>query len=158
VISIKVSGVPIAQGSLASFVSHSTGKVITPQDPRVVDYRTLLVSAFHLTGEKPPPDWIDGDTGLSMTLLFTFPRPKSHWRPVTKKRSEPTLHEKAPQRHTQRPDLDKLVRAVLDALTGHVYGDDKQVTAISAVKIWGKQGSTLVVVSQPEDYPRKETP
>lgn len=37
-----------------------------------------------------------------------------------------------PRRQGDAPDLDKLVRAVLDALTGIAYLDDKQVVAINA--------------------------
>ena len=35
-----------------------------------------------------------------------------------------------------RLDLDKLVRAGLDALTGVVFVDDRQVVAITATKAW----------------------
>jgi hypothetical protein len=35
-----------------------------------------------------------------------------------------------------RPDLDKLVRAVLDALTGPVLADDGQVVLLSAGKFY----------------------
>ena len=36
------------------------------------------------------------------------------------------------------PDLDKLVRAVLDALTGVCYKDDSQVVYIETEKVWDK--------------------
>jgi Holliday junction resolvase RusA-like endonuclease len=35
---------------------------------------------------------------------------------------------------TRPPDLDKLTRAVLDALTGIVWTDDAQVVAVAATK------------------------
>lgn len=44
----------------------------------------------------------------------------------TVKRLEPTVP----------PDLDKLVRAVLDGLTGVVYADDSQVTSLKASKCY----------------------
>lgn len=52
---------------------------------------------------------------------------------------------------TTRPDIDKLARAILDALSGIIYEDDKQVIWLSAEKrysenpgadisiIWGEQ-------------------
>jgi Holliday junction resolvase RusA-like endonuclease len=47
---------------------------------------------------------------------------------------------KAPQdaRHgyPKRPDLDKLVRGVMDALTGVCYLDDSQVVTIQAEKVF----------------------
>lgn len=36
--------------------------------------------------------------------------------------------------HTSRPDVDKLCRAVLDALTGIVYANDSQVVELTARK------------------------
>jgi Holliday junction resolvase RusA-like endonuclease len=51
-----------------------------------------------------------------------------------------TFHLTRPQRaplgtpHTAKPDLDKLVRAVLDALVPSVLVDDKQVMALWATK------------------------
>ncbi len=36
--------------------------------------------------------------------------------------------------HTSRPDVDKLARCVLDALTGVVYADDGQVVAMRLSK------------------------
>ena len=53
---------------------------------------------------------------------FYFARPKSLNKSILQK--------------TTRPDVDKLIRAVLDALTGIVYADDSQVTAVSAAKLF----------------------
>lgn len=47
---------------------------------------------------------------------------------------EVSLEFSMPHKPTSLPDLDKLVRAVLDAMSGIVYKDDRQVTVISAVK------------------------
>lgn len=58
---------------------------------------------------------------VSVRLDFVMPRPKS-----------------APRRFTppavKRPDIDKLSRAVLDALTGICWHDDSQVIALTATK------------------------
>jgi Holliday junction resolvase RusA-like endonuclease len=40
---------------------------------------------------------------------------------------------------TVPPDLDKLIRAVLDGLTGVAYKDDGQVVRITAVKIYAQK-------------------
>ena len=42
-------------------------------------------------------------------------------------------------------DLDKLIRAVLDGLTGAAYADDAQVIEISAVKDFGEPGADVRV-------------
>jgi crossover junction endodeoxyribonuclease RusA len=38
--------------------------------------------------------------------------------------------------YPKRPDLDKLIRGVLDALTSVCYVDDSQVVTIKASKVW----------------------
>ena len=55
------------------------------------------------------------------------------------------LRSSAP-RAPGRPDLDKLCRAALDAMTGVVYVDDAQVAILSAAKEWGDTAETLVKV------------
>jgi crossover junction endodeoxyribonuclease RusA len=73
---------------------------------------------------------------VGVYIIFTFPRPKDHWLPVGAgtKRSAPVLKPGAPIGVTHKPDLDKLCRAVLDALTGILYLDDAQVVALAASK------------------------
>jgi len=41
---------------------------------------------------------------------------------------------------TVTPDVDKLLRAVLDALSGVAYADDRQVADVRAVKRWAAAG------------------
>jgi crossover junction endodeoxyribonuclease RusA len=58
---------------------------------------------------------------VAVELAFVLPRPVS-----TPKRSTPPA--------VKRPDVDKLARAVLDALTDVVIADDSQVVVLSASK------------------------
>jgi Holliday junction resolvase RusA-like endonuclease len=67
---------------------------------------------------------------ISMTMVFIFQKPKT----VT--RDEPTVP----------PDLDKLIRAVLDGLTAIAYKDDAQVTEIRAIKIYGERPGVEIQV------------
>jgi Holliday junction resolvase RusA-like endonuclease len=60
------------------------------------------------------------DAAFRVGVTYRFPRPKSH----TCKRG---LRTGAPREHVQKPDVDKLDRAILDALTGIVWADDCQV-------------------------------
>lgn len=83
-----------------------------------------------------------GATGLDPSVLpqtvritFAMPRPKDHMmlrggRYVVRQ----SYIWKQP---ASAPDLDKLVRAVLDALTGLAYHDDAQVVEIHARKVYG---------------------
>jgi Holliday junction resolvase RusA-like endonuclease len=58
------------------------------------------------------------DEPLELSVIFYLPRPK------TATRKFPAV----------MPDLDKLIRAVGDSLSGLVYVDDSRIIAISAQK------------------------
>lgn len=45
------------------------------------------------------------------------------------------------------PDLDKLVRAVGDALTGFAYVDDKQIVSLLAKKSYGERTGVFIRVT-----------
>lgn len=49
---------------------------------------------------------------------------------------------------TRPPDLDKLTRAVLDALTGIVWVDDRQVVALHSTKVQGATPGVDVTVTE----------
>lgn len=62
---------------------------------------------------------------LCIRLSFYLPRPKS----IPKRVAYPT----------KRPDLDKMVRSVKDALTGVLYRDDSQIVSIVADKEYSEE-------------------
>jgi hypothetical protein len=57
----------------------------------------------------------------------------------------------------QSKDLDKLVRAVFDALTGVAFLDDKQVADIHAVRVFAPFTAIEVHAIAPEDAARLAT-
>lgn len=81
-------------------------------------------------GSRPP---MIGPLAVHMT--FSLSRPKSH----------ATLSD-PPVFVTRTPDLDKLVRAVGDALTGIVWKDDSHISRIQAEKCYGYPGVAITVV------------
>jgi len=72
---------------------------------------------------------------VRLTAEFHFKRPPS----VPKKRTEPSV----------KPDLDKCLRSLNDALTGVLWADDAQVTEIRARKFYAT-GPEHVVISMEE--------
>jgi len=68
---------------------------------------------------------------VEVLLNFRLPRPKSHYRTG---RFAHVLRDDAPIWVTTRPDVDKLARAILDALTGVGYCDDSQVASLAPTK------------------------
>lgn len=71
-------------------------------------------------------------TTMAMRVLFLMPRPKGHYLPS----GDLSADGKRSPMPIQKPDVDKLVRAVMDALTGTIYVDDSQVVGPDPFKIW----------------------
>ena len=105
-----VPGTPRPQGSK----SHVGNGVMIESSKHLGDWRSTVALAAHEAYKPAPP--IPAGTATVLVVEFVMPRPKSlPKRPPTKP-------------HTSRPDVDKLLRAIGDALTGVVWADDGQAT------------------------------
>lgn len=122
-----VAGIPVPKGSAKSFWNKNASKIVTMQDNREKQrpWASAVSYAAQQAGCRPAAG------PIRVVLCFTFPRPKNHYG--TGKNKE-ALKAAAPAEHMTKPDLDKLVRCVLDALTGIAYHDDNQVITINARK------------------------
>jgi crossover junction endodeoxyribonuclease RusA len=96
---------------------------------------------------RRPPDW-DMTTPMRLDLVFWFARPASHYGT---KNSISYLKANAPAQpvSARLGDIDKLSRAVLDALTGVAYLDDRQVIQLEASKGYLKEqdASPLTIIA-----------
>jgi Holliday junction resolvase RusA-like endonuclease len=79
---------------------------------------------------------------IQLEITFAFQHPLSHYRGLSYQLKPE--HQSALQTHV--PDIDKLARAVLDALTGIVYEDDAQVASLVATKIYDSLDSTVICI------------
>ena len=136
-ISFFVAGHPQTQGS--KIVVHRWGPMIggrptcrvgmrEARGARLVEWRALIATAAAAA--------MDGRTKLSgpaeVNLTFFFERPTSHTRA---QRSTRYVAAKS------KDDVDKLARAVNDALTmAAVWEDDGQVAVIHAYKLYAGVG------------------
>ena len=138
-----VAGVPVPKGSAKAYVNKHTGRAQVMQDNR--DKQKPWASSISYTAmqemkfEKPAagPFHID--------LHFVMPRLKSHFG--TGKKAD-VLRDDASEFHVSKPDLDKLVRCVKDALTGVVWNDDSQVCTMTASKTYGVRPGVSIAVKR----------
>lgn len=113
------AGVPAPQGSKR----HVGGGRLIEASKKVAPWRKAVAAAATVVMiDKFSLLWVPWSGDVSVSLDFVLPRPKSLAR------SRPTPPA------IKRPDLDKLERAVLDALTGVVFADDSQVTVLQGSK------------------------
>lgn len=123
-VSFFVAGVPAPQGSTRAFVVKGTTTrgyhaVVTHANRNTKDWRQRIATEAQKVGggctENP----------VEVSLRFVMPRPKSLPKKVVY--------------HTKKPDLDKLVRACLDGVTGILIKDDSQVWALTATKRYAQE-------------------
>lgn len=131
-VEFTVPGVATTQGSMRAVTNRHTGRavVIHEKPQKLRSWRNDIQALYLDTAKDRPPH----GGPVTVYLSFDLPRPKAHYG--TGRNSE-TLKPSAPLLHTSKPDLDKLVRAVLDALTGVAWRDDSQVCLVNARKWYG---------------------
>ena len=124
VIRVFIEGIPRPQGSKQTF-RRGNRIVLVESSKHLPEWRRRLVSALQEhTGDYTPPK------PARVTLTFLMPRPKAHYdtKGHVKKRFTHVAH-------TPRPDLDKLTRAVFDALTiAGIVEDDSHITSAVIAK------------------------
>ena len=132
---IKVMGEPIPQGSTRTFITKSGKPIITHSNKNLKEWRQRIATE----AQKERPKRWDMDHAILLGVDFLMPRPK-------------TLPKKVKE-DIKRPDLDKLIRAVLDALTGIYFKDDAQVVQVFAGKRYADRfeaaGAQITVIPTP---------
>jgi len=121
--SFWVQGHPMPQGS-----KRHVGKGIMVEVSNVKPWRDSIAWEARNAIKTPLLD------GIWLKLVFQFKRPKGHYG--TGKNAGVLKERFRLADHTTRPDLDKLCRAVGDALTGIAYRDDSQVVVLGASKVY----------------------
>ena len=138
VIAFEVLGIPVPQGSKSKSASghlYEANKNLEPwRDSVRWQARLAMRSQEPLSGP------------VRVTAHFYFPRPQSHFRRVQK---APVLRDDAPVLHSVKPDVDKLLRAVLDAMTKECFKDDSQVSWVEGRKFYGKPRAEISVEPLP---------
>lgn len=139
ILEFSVTGTPVPQGSMQAFVRGGKAHVVAGNAGPLERWRGDIrgasrpaIAAYELPAM--------GVAAVKVALVFRFLRPASHFLPANGKRQVAELRASAPATLTARPDVDKLARAVLDALTGIVWDDDDQVTALYAAKRYVELG------------------
>lgn len=145
-IEFTVDGIPAPQGSKRPLRNKHTGRIhMVESSKKLPAWRAdVREAATRLMFGGGP---LDGAAFVG--LIFYLPRPKGHFGTG---RNAGLLKPSAPAYPTGRPDIDKLARAVLDAITGVIIRDDAQVVSVSAGKLYATNGrGPCVEISVEED-------
>lgn len=144
-IAFVVLGDPVPQGSMVAFMPRGARRPLMHADNGAELKRwrkTIAKSAsVALAGESPAGK----EVPLMISATFVLPRV----RVVKGETGRKELRWKNSD-CVNKPDLDKLVRALLDGMTGVVFDDDQQVVEIYARKRFGDEFAEV------SDAPRVE--
>lgn len=123
-ISFFVPGVPIPKGSAKAFYVKALGRAVVTQDNG--DKQKPWASMIAVVAQEHFAKPIEGPVMIS--VAFKMPRLKGHFGSG---KNAGVVKSTAPVYHTSKPDLDKLLRCIKDALTGIAWKDDSQVSVVA---------------------------
>ena len=109
-----------------------TGSVYTPT--RTKDYETLVEQYFLLKYPRFKP--FEGRVQVEISALFEIPK-------STKKADRELMLENKIN-PTKKPDIDNIVKIILDAMNGIAFKDDTQITKLNVEKIYAMQEAIKV--------------
>jgi len=134
VIRFFVPGIPMPQGSKKAFYNKRLNRVqLVESCSKVKPWRSdVRVEAMAAMGEAR---MLIGPVALM--VQFLFPRPSGQ---LGSGRNAGKVKPSAPMAPAGRPDLDKLIRSVCDALKGIAWADDSQVCSLWAKKDYAAPG------------------
>lgn len=133
-IRLEIPGIPVGKAR-PRFTKR--GHAYTPDKTR--EYEGRVAAAFFDSKEKA----FQKGTPIVVDVIARMPIPKSTSK---KKRLEMLARKKM----LKQPDIDNIVKAVLDGLSGLAFPDDNQVWKIYAYKIYAEEPSTTVLISGDE--------
>lgn len=142
-ITFFVPGIPVPKGSAKAFFRKGMRFPVVIQDnaAKQKPWANIISQTAHAHCSQPFAK------AVFLTLEFHMPRPKAHYR------KNGDLRPDAPDLHTKKPDLDKLLRCVKDALSGIAYRDDAQVYGVNTMKRYGTKPGVNVHINEYDEVP-----
>ena len=120
-VTFGVRGIPVPQGTARAFVAGGRAFLATDAN-RLNSPIGAWRAAIAREAQVAMTGWALIETPVGIMATFGLPRPRS----LPKRVTEPDA----------KPDLDKLARALLDAITGVVIRDDAQVVDLQLRKLY----------------------
>lgn len=135
-IEFTVAGEPVAQGRPRFSTRGSFVKAYDPAKSKDYKAYVKLVAIAAMSERSLKP--LDGAIAVSIRAYVSVPKSKS------KKFRENAL--KGLERPTKKPDCDNIAKILLDAMTGIVYEDDKQIIRLVVEKFYDEVPRVEVTV------------
>jgi Holliday junction resolvase RusA-like endonuclease len=135
-IMFTIYGHPVAKGRPRFSTRGKFPVAYTPEKTKTYESEVGMMAKAAMGASEV----LDG--ALEAFIYVTFPVPASY----SKKRTEACLNDV--EKHTKRPDLDNVIKAVIDGMDKIVFKDDSQITSIHSTKVYGEVAKVEVMVRQ----------
>lgn len=153
-IAFDVLGLPAPKGSSQAFAfkrgDGSVGARVVPGGDKKTRERIIGwdgavrdAAAGAIGSGRVTPPFVA--VPLVVSIVFRLARPGGHYG---KGKNAGKLTPKAPEFPSGKPDIDKLARTTLDAMTGIIFDDDSRIARLELDKIYatpGREGASIRV-------------
>ncbi len=127
-----------------------TGHTFTPKATENAEAN--VVQIWREAGEPRLPDRLFDDirtyTPVRMDALILVERPASHFNSKGELNVNGQRH---PLPENQKPDVDNLLKLVMDALNKRAYKDDVQITTSNQKRRWASVSGVMLTISIDHD-------
>ena len=113
-----------------------TGIVYTPT--KTIDYETLIEQYFLL--KYPKFKMIEGRIKVNIIAYFAIPK-------ATKKSDINEMLDNSIS-PTKKPDIDNIVKVVLDSMNKFAFKDDNQITKLEVEKIYSLEDKIYIKIEE----------
>jgi len=113
---------------------HFNDKTYNPQRKEKL-YYGLLIKQLIKNYETLKEHTLCGPLHVSLSFFMALPKSKKH-------------RESKGLFHANKPDLDNLIKFILDAMSGIVFHDDSYIYKIDAIKCYSEKPRTQVVIKE----------
>lgn len=122
------------KGKARPRVNTYTGTAYTPTPTK--DYENLIKQYFKVKYPRYEP--LEGRVAVKISAYFDVPKSTS--------KKDKILIEEGKLSPTKKPDIDNIIKIVLDALNKMAFKDDNQITKLEVEKFYGKEEKIVVKV------------
>ena len=135
-ITFAIFGEPVPKGRPRFSTRGKFPIAYTPEKTKTYETEVAMMAKAAMGASKA----LEG--ALEAFIYVTYAVPASY----SKKRSEACLS--GLEKHTKKPDLDNVVKSVVDGMDKIVFNNDSQITSIHSTKVYGEVGKVEVLVRE----------
>lgn len=139
-ITFRLSTIPVAKGRPRFHIYR--GRILVKTPTKTAEYENLIAMKYQ---EASGGFKFEREAPLNVSLFFGMPIPSS----TTKSRK--AAMEEGVLKHIKKPDIDNLVKSVLDALNDIAWEDDSQIIRLNIQKEYSKEPYVYIRISESVD-------